>query len=49
MAIFGLALSGIWLIIAAAIAVFLIWKLGKTIFGLLANTILGFITLQWQL
>ena len=43
-AIFGIALSGIWLIIAIAIAVFIIWKIGKTIFGLLANTILGFIT-----
>ena len=44
MALFGIALSGIWLIIAVALAVLIIWKIGKTIFGLLANTILGFVT-----
>jgi hypothetical protein len=47
--IFGTALSGIWLIIAAAIAIFVIWKAGKLIFkiifGIISNTILGFVTL----
>lgn len=47
--IFGIALSGIWLIIAAAIAIFVVWKVGKLffriIFGIISNTILGFITL----
>ena len=37
-------IHGIWLIVAIAIAVLIIWKLGKLLFGLLANTILGFIT-----
>jgi hypothetical protein len=48
-AIFGTALSGIWLIIAAAIAILVIWKVGKLIFkiifGIITNTILGFVTL----
>jgi len=47
--IFGTALSGIWLIIAAAIAILVIWKVGKLIFkiifGIITNTILGFVTL----
>ncbi len=47
--IFGTALSGIWLIVAAAVAIFVVWKVGKLffkiIFGIIANTVLGFITL----
>jgi hypothetical protein len=47
--IFGIALSGIWLLIAAAVAIFVVWKLGKLVlkivFGVIANTILGFISL----
>ena len=49
LSIFGVALSGIWLIIAAAVAIFVVWKAGKLlfkiIFGIITNTILGFITL----
>ena len=48
-AIFGTALSGIWLIIAVALSIFIVWKAGKLvlkiIFGVISNTILGFVTL----
>ncbi len=47
--IFGTALSGIWLLLAAALAIFIVWKAGKLvfkiIFGVISNTILGFVTL----
>ena len=47
--VFGTALSGIWLIIAAAVAIFVVWKAGKLffkiVFGIISNTIMGFVTL----
>ncbi len=47
--IFGTALSGVWLLIALAIVAVVLWKIGKLffklIFGVISNTILGFITL----
>ncbi len=47
--IFGTALSGIWLLIALGIVGIVLWKVGqaffKLIFGIISNTILGFVTL----
>lgn len=47
--VLGVALSGIWLVVAAAVAIFVVWKVGrmffKIVFGIITNTILGFITL----
>lgn len=44
MSLLGIGLSGIWLIVALFIAILLIWKFGRFILGILANTILGFVT-----
>jgi hypothetical protein len=38
-------LSWLIIIVGLAIVIFIIWKLGKLIFGLISNTILGLLTL----
>lgn len=38
-------LSGLLLVAGLAIVIFIVWRLGKLIFGLISNTILGLLTL----
>ena len=41
----GGALSGLLLLVELAVVIFIIWKLGKIVFGVISNTVLGLLTI----